>query len=224
MREISDISSAHARQLRDEYPWIWLYEVEVAGSPPTRYRLTNYTSAITFGTSSVGAPLVYSPFPCVHSDIQETLDGDLPQFQIQASGASLELANVLESTVGLEGAPVVVRLVNMEDLASGIAAFEVRAEVVACKVTHERITLGIGSYNLADAVIPPKRFSRTHCNHAYGGPGCGYDLTNATLAAAFPRCAYTYDACVEHGDAEVAASLERMHPQNWGGFRNIPRR
>ena len=223
-REQTDVSSAHMRQLRDEFPWVWLYEIEAPTDPLTRFRLTNYTEPIQFGTNTAGDPLVYSPLPIVHTEIDQTAEGDLPQFQIQVGHGSLELALLLEQTIGLSGQPVVVRVVNLQDLSSGTGGFEMRGETGGCKVSKDRVSLQISSLNLTEAIIPPKRFSRTHCNHAYGGPGCGYDLTNPTLQAAFPSCAYTYDACTEHGDAEVAAGLPRLHPFNWGAFRNIPRR
>lgn len=222
MRDVSNISTAHARQLRDEEPWIWLYEIEVPTDPPTRYRLTNYTEAVQFKATSAGVPLTYSPFPITHSDIRDTIDGDLTQFQIQV-GWTAELAAVLESYNGLHGQPVVVYLVNREDLATTSPVSEFRAQVSGCSITNERITLGIGALGLQDAVIPPLRFQRHHCAHEYGGTACGYDLTNPSLIAAFPACARTYNACSEHGDAEVAAGLTSKHPQRFGGWRSIPR-
>lgn len=224
--DLSDLSTAHARQLRDEYPWIWLYEFEVPTDPPTRYRITNFTSRVTFGTTSRGVPLVYHPFPVVHSEMRETLDGDLPTFQIQCGHASLELAQVLEDHGGFKGQPVTVMLVNSEELATGVPALEVVAQVTGCKVTHERVAMSIGSKNLVDAIIPPTRYSRTHCGHAYGDAGCGYDLTNPTLLAAFTSCSRQRDdanGCEAHGDAEVAAGLPRLHPNNFGADPSIPR-
>lgn len=222
MREMTDLSTAHARQLRDEDPWCWLYEFEVPTDPPTRYRLTNYTEPITFMASSAGVPLVFSPFPIAHSDIRETLEGDLTQFQIQV-GSSAALAAILDQYDGLHGQPVRVFLVNREDLANASSASEFVAQVAGCRIASDRVTLAIGALGLQDAVVPPLRFQRHHCVHEYGGMACGYDLTNSSLLAAFPACARTFEACVEHGDAEVAAGLTRKHAQRFGGWRSMPR-
>ena len=54
---LTDVATARSRQLADQYPWIWLYEVEVPTTPPTRYRLTNYDRTIYFGASTQGVPL-----------------------------------------------------------------------------------------------------------------------------------------------------------------------
>lgn len=226
MNTLTDNSTAHARQLRDEFPWIWLYEIEIPTTPKTRYRLTNYTSPVNFGTNSTGRTLTYAPFPIVHSELRQTLDGELPSFQLQVGHASLELAQILEDHRGLKGSEVVVRIVNSSDLSTGVPAFEVVAEVTGCKVTHERVALSIGSKSLVDAVIPPTRYSRTHCGHAYGDAGCGYDLGNPTLLAAFPTCNRQRDGangCEAHGDAEVDAGLPRLHPENFGADPSIPR-
>ena len=224
MRDVTAETSAHMKQLRDEFPWIWLYEIEAPTDPKTRYRLTNFTKAVAFGTTSGGAPITYSPFPIVHSQISSTIDGDLPKFQLTCA-VFPELLEVLNQFIGLTDSPIVVRLVHINELDTGAGAFESRGEIQSCAITSKQVSLSIGAPNLMEAIVPPLRYTRDGCNHErYGDSGCGYDLTNATLASAFPTCPKDYDACAARGDAEVSAGLARQHPQRIDGFRSIPRR
>jgi phage-related protein len=221
--EETDLSAIHLRQLRDEKPWIWLYEIEVPTEPPTRYRLTNYTQEVSFGTNSAGEPIIYKPCPIGHSDITQTLEGDLPQFQLQVGHAGREMAATLEAYIGLVDSPVRVYVVNSEDLASAAAAQTFEAEVTGCRVTNDKVTLAIGSKNLSEAIVPPLRFQRHHCGHEYGGTACAFDLSNGTLAAGFPTCPKSYEACTDRGIAEVGQGYAKKHPQRFGGWRSIPR-
>lgn len=223
-RELPDTFLDHARQLRDEAPWVWLFELEVPTDPPTRYRLTNSQTAIQFGTDSDGAAITYSPFPIVHGGVSEDGEGNLPSLKVQIGGASLEMSATLDTYGGLEGQPVVVRLVSTADLADVTSQIRFDGVVTECVVTAERVELTIGSYDVTRLQVPGRRYMRNHCRYRYGGPECGYDLTNATLLAAFPRCAKTLAACRLHGDAEDDAGLPILHPERFGGFPGIPRR
>jgi phage-related protein len=220
---ITDVMTARSRQLNEQYPWIWLYEVEVPTTPPTRYRLTNYDQTITFGQSSDGVPLEYTPFPCVQTDVEQNAEGDLPQIQLQISNESLFIKSVLEDYDGLVGQPVVIKLVHTLELSNPNSALRFDGEIQACRASVDRVTWVIGSRSLTQAVIPGQRYIRGHCRFRYGDERCGYDLNNTTLATAHPSCPKTLDACELRGDAEVAAGLERQHPARFGGWPGIPR-
>jgi lambda family phage minor tail protein L len=227
--DIPDIWAEKSRQLEDEIPWIWLYEFEVPTNPKTRYRLTNYDRSVVFGTSDAGVALTYMPFPIIHGELQESGDGDLPQIQVTVGYASLEMKAVLDEYDGLVGSPVVIRLVNLEALDDIGNQLRFDGNVVACKIPAgaDRIAFTVASRNLIQQKIPGRRYIRNHCRFAYGGPECGYDLSNPTLLAAHATCSKTIEGasgCEAHGDAEVAASLDRKHPKRFGGWPSIPRR
>ena len=53
-RALDSLLTLQQMTLHDPEAWIWLYELEVPSDPPTRYRLTNYKTAVLFGTNSSG--------------------------------------------------------------------------------------------------------------------------------------------------------------------------
>jgi phage-related protein len=220
-KQLSDLMSAHSRQLAEEKPWVWLYEFGVPDG--TRYRLTNYSRTIAFGTDSAGAAIEFSPYSIVHGDIEESAEGDLPRMQVQVGNSTLEMMPLLDEWNGLEGQAVIVRLVNVDELENPAAQMRFDGEVSGVKFRQDRIAFEVSAQNLQRARFPTRRFVRAHCNYQYGGAKCGYDLSNAALLAAFPRCLKTEEACEDHGDAEVAAGLARQHPERWGGWISLPR-
>lgn len=224
-RDLTDLARAHSRQLADEYPWIWLYEVEVPTDPPTRYRLTNFNQPVEHGIDSEGEPLVFSPVPIAQGEMIESGDGDLPKLQVQVANEGQFLRRVMEDYDGLLGQPVVIRLIHSLDIGDPNAAQRFDGQIVSAKVTHERVAWEVSALSVQQAVFPTRRYMRSHCKHRYGGPHCGYDLTNATLEAAHPDCTKTLTACTERGDTEesVLGVTFRLHPARFGGEPGIPR-
>jgi lambda family phage minor tail protein L len=220
---LTDLTLARSRQLADEYPWVWLYEVEVPTNPSTRYRLTNYDRNFEYGTDSSGVSLVYEPFPIVQSPVTQSSEGDLPQIQLQVSNESLLVRTVLEDHDGLVGQPIVIKLVHVLQQSDPSAALRFDGQIVSCKATYDRVAWNVSALNLTQAVLPGRRYIRDHCRWRYGDARCGYDLNNGTLSAAKPSCLKTQADCEAHGDAEVAAGLPRLHPARFGGWPGIPR-
>ena len=221
---LSEVMLAHTRQLRDEAPLIWLYELQVVrASPVKRFRLTNFDRIIPYGTDSAGEPVLYYPAPIAHGDLRVSKQGDIPQFQMQVGTATLEMMQWLEDYDGLIGGDAVVRLVSSADLLNPNANLSFYGQVTGCSVDPERTALTIGPQNLVGVKAPPQRFSKFHCRHRYGSAACGADLTNEDFFALFPTCPRIHEACVERGDAEESLGLPRLHPKRWGGFSNISR-
>lgn len=224
-RDLTDLARAHSRQLQDEYPWVWLYDVEVPTTPPTRFRLTNFNTELEHGSDSNGDPLVYSPTPIAQGDMLESGDGDLPRLQVQVANESQFLRRIMEDYDGLNGQPVVIRLVHILDIGDATASLRFDGQIISAKVTHERVAWEVSALSVQQATFPTRRYMRAHCKHRYGGPHCGFDLTNATLAAAHPDCSKTLTACTERGDTEEATlgAAFRLHPARFGGEPAIPR-
>ena len=222
-QELTTVMTARARQLRDEAPWIWLYEFQVDTTPPQRIRVTNYGESVTFGTSSTGEPIVYDSAPLVHGDISETLGGDQPRFQVQVGNAGLELAQLLDQHAGFAGQRATVRLVN--SLALGDTASQLRFDgiVLGVKVRADRIAVDIGLGNLDGQKSAREVYSRFHCRWVYGDGRCGARLDNATLAAAFPKCSRTLGFCEKIGAKEAEIGLPVIHPFRFGGAPSIAR-
>lgn len=223
--EIGDLMRGRTRQLEEEHPFVWLFTVQVPTDPITVYRLTNYDAPLRHGFATNGAELEFSPMPIVHGPIREDGRGELPRMQLQLSNANLALRSVLETYDGLDGQSVTIKLVSLLEITDPAAGIQIDGQVASASSAADRVTWDIAAATLLQAMIPSERYMRKHCRFRpdYGGPRCGYDLTNATLAAAFPRCAGTLQDCRAHGDAEVAAGLLRQHPGRFGGKPGIPR-
>lgn len=223
METLGTIMLAHTRQLRDEFPMIWLYEIGVLSSPAKRFRLTNFDRKVNFGTDSLGDPVVYSPFPIAHGDLRVTRQADLPQFQIQVGTASLEMIQYFEDFNGLIGGPATIRLVSSADLLNPNSQLAFYGQVTECQVRTDRTALSIGPLDLQNVTSPAQRFKKFHCRHRFGGPACGADLTDAGFVAEHPTCDHTHENCEEIGATEAALGLPVLHPLRWGGFLGISR-
>lgn len=220
---LTDLQTTLVRQLQDQYPFVWLYDVVVPSDPPTRYRLTNYDRNVEYGATADGVPLVYQPFPIVQSPVTTNAEGDLPQIQLQVSNEGLTMRSLMETYDGFIGAQVTIRLVHLLELGNPVAALRFDGQVVSSKATYDRISFNVSALSLTQAVLPGQRYIRNHCRFRYGDERCGYDLNNATLAAAFPSCPKTLAACEDRGAAEVSAGLLQLHPGRFGGWPGIPR-
>lgn len=216
--------TAHARQLRDEAPFIWLYEVELLTAPATRLRVTNAGAAVQFGFDSSGSPLTYEPAPIVHGPIEQSAEGDQPQMQVQFGNAGLELAQLLEDLTGLDGSRVVVRFVNAERLDDAASQVEFHAVVLGIRADAQRVSVNLGMNSLQNVPALRERFMRFHCRFQYGSAGCGAQTGNAALLALVPSCPRTLAGCETVGAAEASLSLPVLHPLRWGGWSGIPRR
>jgi hypothetical protein len=93
-------------------PCIWLLEFEVPSSPATRYRFTNFETAVSRGFGPGGVPLLYYPKQIAHGDLTQSAKGDLQNLTVNVSNVNLEMMEALELYDGLIGQPFTLRLVN----------------------------------------------------------------------------------------------------------------
>lgn len=217
MKDLTQLMELHRSQLASEWPFYWLFDIEVPTDPPTRYRLTNNTRTVTFGTNSLGAPLTYSPFPIAHGGIEQTGEGSLPTIEVSVANVSREISQVLATYGGLVGQPVVVRLVQASELANAQAEIREDAEIRGVRVKNDFVTFTLSAGNMIERKLPPFRIIGTHCRSLYGGPACGYDLTTGTLTT----CAKTYEACEAHGADELAEGNPILHPERFNAFPGV---
>lgn len=223
MRALSLPLLEASRMLSDEDGWLWLYEIHVPTTPPTRYRLVASREPVQFGTTTSGDPLVWSPAPISHSAIEQNSDGEPPKLQLQVGHANRSLAQPLEDHAGLVGQPVVIHIVHRSHLDDSHAQVRIDGVVTGCAVTPDRVALDVGLRDLFDYRLPPKRFSKFHCGHQYGDDLCGAPVDDAAFLADEPDCAKTLPDCRRKGATELALGLPVLHPLRFGGFPGIPR-
>lgn len=221
-RDLTDLTKAHAQQLESESPFIWLYEFEVPGDPPTRYRLTNFTERVYYGVNSSGERLLYYPAPIVHGDVQVGSEGDLPTITVTVGNTGPVLMSTLDTDDGLVGQPATIAVVSSFELDNPSAALREEGEIVGVSGQRDSIRVQIAPLQLSQREFPPFIFTRNRCRYGvFGGAECAYPINAA--GAAFTSCPRTLAACEQRGDDEVSLGLPRQHPARFGGFPGLPK-
>lgn len=207
-----------------QYPWIWLYEVEVPTSPATRIRVTNYTEAVEFGQNSIGTPLSYTSAPIQHGGFASNLDGDLTSVTVTVTNSDLWLRELLEEHNGLKLQPAIVRLVNSTTLDDPAAQMTWYAEVARTKVSADAVAFELGRFSLANRKFPGRRYIARHGDAQFGAVECGYVIPASPteeVGGGFSTCPRTLSACTIRGDDEEARGVTRTHPRRFCGWPGI---
>tara|TARA_R110002167_G_scaffold26380_2_gene90867 strand:- start:1829 stop:2506 length:678 start_codon:yes stop_codon:yes gene_type:complete len=219
--ELTTLTTIHKNQLESQAPWIWLYELEVAGDPPTRYRLTNFTQSVEYGTASDGTRLVYSPAPIAHGDIQFTAEGGLPTMDITVGVAGPITASTVDAADGYVGQPIRLMLVSSLELENPDAAIVQDGEIISSAAGANSISFRVSAFNLYQLQFPPFVFTRRRCRYIFGSGECGYNT--AAAGAGFSTCGKTLTDCEARGVEEASRGLALKHPGRFGGWPGIPR-
>lgn len=210
MKSLGPATTIHKNQLHSEWPFIWLYEVQVPGTPPTMYRLTNSVQQI------IQQGNVFYPAPISHGGIRQNSDGDLPRIDFTLHNATLEVAPIVEANDGLVGAFVRIQFVSVQEVDLKGSGWVEEGEIVGVRMTESGLSFSVAAANLYRAHFPPFRYTRKKCRWLFGSDECGYNLD--TPGAGFTECpGYTLEACEQVGDDEVANGLTRQHPRRFGG-------
>lgn len=228
-RDVPTIYSLHAEQLRQELPFVWLFELEVPTDPPTRYRLTNYTEPITYGTATDGTPLVYTDAPFVHDGLPARADGSLPSFEVSVGYSDQIVRDTVHEHRGFTGQPTVIRLVSIDALDNPQHPAW-RATVSRTVIGDEVLKLELSTAPLTEVVFPGRRYVADSCEHRWLSAGCGYvavDGATNTPGGGYDGavlCPRTFGACSERGLDEALRGVTVRHPLRYGGKRGLIRR
>ena len=199
-------------------PLVFLYELEVPTTPPTRIRLTNHDEEVAWRGNT------FSRAPLSHSEVIEDTEGNLPQVALAVPNISREIGAVLAAHGGLVGQPVRVTLLSLADIGSGQPVSEAEFTIASASLTHQSASFRLQVYNPHLAALPGGRISRTSCWYKFRGKRCGYALDESVTGAV--TCDHTFDGengCTAKGALYVAAGLEAIHPERFGGYRSVPR-
>lgn len=206
-----------------------MLEVEVGSAPVTRYRFVHSPESVTFGQSSTGEPLVYSPGSFEVNAISQDNRGTQQQLRIQVQNLTREAQAAIELYEGLVGSEVRVLIVHRSRLSRGKPAFEWVGEILQTDSVQDSVSITAGQYSLQARTFPSNKVNRKRCRHEYAGPVCGYAVP-ASDPAYLPTCDFSLDGpngCNVHGDSEDAAAgafIVRIHPERFGAFPGTPRR
>tara|TARA_R110002110_G_scaffold171854_3_gene374495 strand:- start:628 stop:1302 length:675 start_codon:yes stop_codon:yes gene_type:complete len=191
--------------------FVWLYEIEVPTSTPTRYRLCAQTEEVTFDGN------IYSPFPITHGTMQEGADGDLPTLNLTVSNISREIAGTLETYNGLIRQPVKIMLVLMTNSydttpSSSQAILEWDFKITAMSINDEAASATLGDISLYEVNVPKNKIAKRYCRFQYRDAQCGY-------GGVMPHCDKSLEGpagCKAHGGDSPD------HPNRFGGFPGAP--
>lgn len=215
--DLTPFVAAEKNAVASGIPLVWLYEVEVPTSPPTRLRLCSHDEEI------VWRGYTYSRAPLSHSEVVEDTEGNLPQVSLAIPNISREIGAVMEAHSGLVGQPVRVTLLSLGD-GSDQPVSEANFTIASGQVTRQAASFRLQVYNPHYAAIPGGRIARGSCWYKFGGPRCGFVVDESADGAV--TCDHTYDGengCTAKGALYVARGLEAIHPERFGGFRSVPR-
>jgi phage-related protein len=214
---VKDIGAQYTfekNKLDSSQPLIWLYEVQTKADPPTMIRLTNQSLQVVYQGNA------YYPAPITHGGVGANAESDLDTVQITLGNASLEVAQILESSDGLIGQLVRISVVPESLLETSGSAVSYEGNVVSTAMGAESLTITVGARNAFKAGFPPFRYTRRKCRWLFGSVECGVTLAGFSLT----ECpGYTLTACRQVGDAEVADGRPRLHPLRFGGYPAIPK-
>ena len=198
--------------------FVWLYEVEVPTSTPTRYRFVRDNEAVTFRGN------VYSPFPITHNETKADDRGNLPTVELTVSNVSRELMSNLNTYGGLVGQPVRLILTHALAIVTGEDIWQHDYKIIKTTANETAVTATLGDLNLYDAKIPAQRMMRFYCRHQYMDAFCGYavDSSHANFLASCDKTLEGANGCKAHGISEAAAGIPSIPPERFGGFPGIP--
>ncbi len=230
--DIDPQTSEHLQQLKGQFPFIWLFEIETKEVPAQRLRITNFTELVPFGEDSNGSPILYYPTPVLIGGIRADSDRGLPVLELTVGIAGPVASALVDQSDGFVGQPVRILLVDSQALEQGQAIIEENGSVSAATITTEGMAFEVSAGNPFLRDLPDILYSRDYCTKwvgDFGGAGCGYNLN--AFGAGFVQCGqrvdgtfvalpFTLDACTLVGDDEEANANvgSRQHPQRFGGF------
>jgi lambda family phage minor tail protein L len=210
---------AEKNALATDGQWLWLYEIEVPTSPPTRYRFAKTNKPVIFRGNT------YSPFPITHTVIKQTESGSLPSVTMTVSNVSREIIGTLESYEGLIGQPVRLILTNLRAISVNQGVIEHDFKIISISATEEAVAAELGDVSMYENFFPSQRMMRHSCRHQYRSAGCGYSVPSTDTTNYLSTCDKSLDGpngCRVHGTSETAAGVAVVHPGRFGGFPGIP--
>lgn len=193
-------------ELDQTVPWLILYEVWLTESGDERYCFVYHDEPIVFGG------LTYRPFPIVRGSIDETTEGDLPQWPVTV-GLCDEIAEDLELHHGFFGKQVRMLVVHKECLDNPFPADEAIAYVQACEMSDQGVNLTLGYDDFLGEEVAHETFNG-RCPFKFKDPDtCAY-------TGALTTCDHSLSG--DNG-CDVHGADSTIHPRRFGGFPSIPR-
>lgn len=203
-------------------PWIWLVDLELEKRtktlPAVVLRINSSDDLITWPPGDP-SPEVFYPLQFSMSEIEQTNEGDLPTVDLAIDNTARTLMRFLHSGRGFEGNRATVWLTSAAALATADQFLRFDFVVASAIASEQVVSIRLEQPNFFQIRVPASRFVARRCRWEFGGPECGYPVTNA---AAYTTCGKTIDDCILRGEDEAFRALPVLHPRRFGGFPGIP--
>lgn len=146
---------------------------------------------------------LYQAFPFELGEVSETVDGSDPNVELKVNNTSRALSYYIESSGGAVNMPVVLRVVNSENLNSNEVELEESFVVQKTSVAEDFVTFTLGAEYSARTRRPLNRYMKNNCPFKYKGIRCGYNGDSNV-------CYHTLVDCRNHDNSK-----------RFGGFPGI---
>lgn len=188
MRTLSTAALIEKNKLATDSAWLILLEVTIGA---TTLKLVANNEDILWNGDT------WQAFPFELDTVGETGKGEIPAITVKVSNVTGEVQRLIESNDGVNGVPVVIRVINTEVTTT---TPELELSFVVESSTHDEqwITFRLTGANCLTRRVPRRRYLKDFCPFAYGGVECG---VSAATMATYPTCNRTFANCTERGNS-----------------------
>lgn len=188
MLAISAVAKREKNKLSTGSAFIILLDIMLADTDEDIVRICYNTEDIHWNGK------LYQAFPFELGEVDESTDGSDPNVELKVDNTTRVLQSRIEETNGGNGIPVILRVVNSENLQSSDPELEEHFVVQKTSVTEEAISFTLGCEYSARTRRPLNRYMKNNCPFKYKGLRCGY---NGPLAS----CNHSLTDCRAHGNS-----------------------
>lgn len=195
MLSLSAIAKQEKNKLSTESVFIVLLDIDLKDGDVIRVCYNN--EDITWNGN------LYQSFPFELGEVSEDTDGSDPSVELRVDNTSRALSYYIESSGGAVNMPVVLRVVNTENLNSNEPELEESFVVQKTSIAEDFVTFTLGAEYSSRTRRPLNRYMKNNCPFKYKGLRCGYN-------GGLPTCYHTLVDCRAHENSK-----------RFGGFPGI---
>lgn len=194
MISLSAVAKREKNKLSTDSAFIPLLEIKL---PNGSARICYNTEDITWNGE------LYQAFPFELGEVHEQTDGSDPNVSLTVDNTSQALQYMVEESRGANGFPVIIRVVNSENLNAPEPELEEYFVVTKTTVNQESITFTLGNEYSSRTRRPLHRYMKNNCPFKYKSIRCGCKAEAAS-------CNHTLTDC-----------RARNNSARFGGFQGI---
>ena len=153
MLSISAVSRAEKNKLSTDSVFLIMLEIQL----PSVVRLVYNNEDVVWKGNT------WQSFPMKLAEASEESNGADPNLSVQVDNVAQGMTYYVEDAKGAVGTPVILRVVNSENLPNGEADLEEYYVVTECKVNEQWVTFTLGNEYSARTRRPLDRYMKNNC-------------------------------------------------------------